>query len=363
MLFQRTRAPERKENPRVQQNRIPVNLYITAIAALLLSGTANAQDRVYPNNGVAASGKIVQLTPDSVKIEVRSKNQDYELHDVRKIQFSGEPKELDRARDAFAVEQFEQALDEIKKIDAGKIKNSLVRQDVEFYRYFCLGKLALSGQGDKASAIRGLVALQNLNSNSHHLYEISEMLGALAMAIGKPDQAARFYGKLTSAKHGDTKALGIYRLGEVELTQGNAADARKRFLQLVSISSNSAEMQKLKRLGQVGLASCEIVEGKHDAALQKLNTLVKNNDSTNQELFARIYNAMGAAYLAQGESVQALLSYLKTDYLYFKESEAHAEALYHLKKLFPQVGENGKAADAGARLNSKYGSSVWANKS
>lgn len=336
-----------------------------ALVAMLLATTPNlyAQDRVYPNNGVAASGKIVQLSPDAVKIEVRGKNQDYELRDVRKILFSGEPKELDRARDSFNLEQYDQALEEIKKIDAGKIKNTLVRQDVEFYRFYCSGKLALSGDGDKTSAIRGLVALQNMNANTHHLYDISEMLGTLAMAIGKPEQAARFYGKLSSAKDSDTKALGIYRLGEVELTQGNTQNARQRFLQLVGLSGNSEQMQRLKRLGQVGLASCEVVEGKHDAALQKLNTLVKNNDSTDQVLFSRIYNAMGAAFLAKGDSVQALLSYLKTDYLYFKESEAHAEALYHLKKLFPQVGENGKAADAGARLNSKYGSSIWANKS
>lgn len=356
-------ALERMSMERMSMERISILKFAYAVVFVLVPALAVAQDKVYPNNGVAASGKIVQLTPDAVKIEVRGKNQDYELQEVRKIQFSGEPKELDRARDSFNLEQYDQALEDIKKIDASKIKNTLVRQDVEFYRYYCSGKLALAGQGDKANAIRGLVALQNLNGNTHHLYDLSEMLGALAMAIGKPDQAARFYGKLANAKNNDTKALGVYRLGEVELMQGNTQKARQRFLQLVGISSNSEEMQRLKRLGQVGLASCEVVEGKHDAALKKLGNLVKNNDSTDQALFSRIYNAMGSAHLAKGDSVQALLSYLKTDYLYFKESEAHAEALYHLKKLFPQVGENGKAADAGARLNSLYGSSVWANKS
>jgi hypothetical protein len=60
--------------------------------------------------------------------------------------------------------------------------------------------------------------------------------------------------------------------------------------------------------------------------------------------------------------VQALLNYLKTDLLYFTESEAHAEALYHMKKLFPEVGENARAADAGSRLLANYSSSSWANK-
>lgn len=332
---------------------------LVAVSAAIASG----QDRVYVKQGVPASGRIVELTPSTVGIEVKGKLQKYPLSEVRKIGFSGEPKELDRAREFFINEQFDQALDEIKKIDAAAIKNSLVRQDIEFYRFYCIGKLGLGGNGDKTQAIRGLVALLNLNANTYHLYDSSEMLGMLAVAIGKPEQASKFYSRLASSQEADVKALGIYRLAEVELAQGNAPEARKRFAQIVSFTNNSPALQRLRRLAQVGLASCDNLDGKSDDAIKKLSALVKNNDSTNQELFSRIYNAMGAAYLSKGESVQALLSYLKTDYLYFNESEAHAEALYNLKKLFPKVGENSKAADASARLNSQYGSSVWASKS
>ena len=110
------------------------------------------------------------------------------------------------------------------------------------------------------------------------------------------------------------------------------------------------------------MAICALENGDQAAALKKLDALIEKYDSTNQELFARIYNAKGECYLSLDKPVQALLNYLKTDLLYFMEAEPHAEALYHLKQLFPKVGENAKAAEAGSRLIEQYASSKWANK-
>ncbi len=325
-------------------------------------GQGIAQDKVYPKQGVPASGRLVDITPDEVTIEVRGKNQKYAVHDIRKIVFDGEPNELDRAREHFFNGQFDQALDEINKIAASSITNTVIRQDVEFYRFYCQGKLALAGSEDKNGAIRGLVNVERVNPKTFHLYELSELLGELAMAVDQPEQAARYFNRLLNAPSADTKALGLYRLAQVDLAVDRLADAQKRFSQLVSATSTSPEMARLKSLAEVGVAVCENASGDSAGALKKLDALIDKYDSTNQELFARIYNAKGACYLSLNKPVQALLNYLKTDLLYFSESEPHAEALYHLKQLFPKVGENAKAADAGSRLLANYASSSWANK-
>ncbi len=328
----------------------------------LLPSSVVAQDRVYPKRDAVASGKIVEITPTAVKITVRNKEQSYAIADVRKIAFDDEPSGLDRVRESTLLGQYAQALDEVKKIPDDGLKSPLIKQDVDFYRYYCEGKLGLAGSGDKNAAIKGLLSVASANPKSHHLYEISDLLGALALAVGQPDPATRYFSMLLSASSPDIKALGVYRLGEVELSQGKTADAKNRFQQLAGATSVSPEMGRLKSLAEVGLAVCEQSAGNNQQALDKLDSLVQQYDSTDQSLFARINNARGACQQALGQTNQALLSYLQTDLLFFTDAEAHAEALYHLIKLWPQAGQPARAAEAKERLSKQYASSVWANK-
>lgn len=323
---------------------------------------ANAADRVYPKQGVPVSGKIVSITPAKITIEVRGKDQQFDVADLSKISFDKEPVELDRARQACLDGQYDQALDEVKKISVAGIKDVRVVQDVEFYRHYCEGKLGLAGSGDKNSAIVGLRAFAAANRNTHHKYSLSELLGELALAVGAPDKASGYFKFLATSPDAETQALGEYRLAEVELVLNQLSAAQERFEKLAKSPSKSPEMTRVKNLAQVGLAVCDNLAGDTEEALKRLNALIAKHDSTDQQLFARIYNAKGSCYERLDQTQQALLNYLKTDLLFFTEAEAHAEALYHLKQLWAKAGENSRAADAGSRLVSLYASSSWANK-
>ena len=162
----------------------------------------SAADKVYPRGAVPASGKIVKLSPVSVTIEVRGKNQDYSLGDDEKIAFDEEPGEVTRARDNLLNGQVDQALMEIKKVDPASVDNPVIRQEVEFYRWYSEGKLALAGSGDKNAAIKGLLAIGSANRNTHHLFDLSEMLGELALAVGQVDKGKIL---LITAAQGDTQ--------------------------------------------------------------------------------------------------------------------------------------------------------------
>ena len=218
--------------------------YTLCLLATLLGlvSTGVAQDRVYPEQGVAASGKIVTITPNEVTINVRGAEQKFSVDDIRKLSFDGEPNGLDRAREQALMGQYEQAVEEVKKLSTNGIENPLIVQDIEFYRWYCEGKLGLAGSGDKNAAIKGLYALAGQNRNTHHLYPLSEILGELSLAIGQPDKAVTFFTMLLNAPSADTKASGIYRLGEVELSQGKPAEAKVRFEQLAAAPSNSQKL-------------------------------------------------------------------------------------------------------------------------
>ena len=347
-----------KLRPKADRLTLMAGLFLGLVPANL----AFTQDRVYPKQGVVVSGEIQELSAKEVTLEVRGKNQTFEMSEVRKVTFDDEPTGLDRARESYLNDQFDQALDEIKKIDASSLKSPRVREDYQFYRWFCEGKLSLAGEGDKNAAIQGLLALASGNRNTHHLYALSEMLGALALSVNKPDNAANYYKVLLSAPDPNLRALGIYRLAEVELSQQKVDQAKERLGQLVKAQSKSPEMTRLKSLAAVGLAVCENLAGNSQEALGRLDELIAKHDSTDHELFARIYNAQGAVYQSLNQPQEALLSYLKTDLLFFSHADPHAEALFHLKTLWSQVGESARAAEAGSRLVAQYASSAWANK-
>jgi tetratricopeptide (TPR) repeat protein len=326
------------------------------------ASVAWAQDRVYPKQGVPASGKIATITPTEVIITVRGKDQTYAMTDVRKVSFDGEPNMLDRVREQMLLGQHEQALEEVKKISPAGIENPLAVQDVEFYRWYGEGKMALAGKGDKNAAIAGLLALARKNGNTHQFYPLVETLGELSLAVGQLDKATNFFNMLAKSPSAEAKATALYQLGQVELSQGKTAEAKERFKQLAAAPSNSPELIRLKNFAAVGLAVCENLDGNPQAALDNLNALIQKNDSTDQVLFARINNAKGACYQALKQPESALLRYLQTDLLFFTSAEAHAEALYQLSVLWPAVGDPARGAEAKSRLVQQYASSSWANK-
>lgn len=349
-------------------NCIRFNLMTFARAAqfaILVSCCAavTAQDKVYPLQGSALSGKIAEITRNEVSIEVRGNKQTLPLTQVRKITFEGEPSGLDRARELFAQQQFDQARDEIRKLDVAAAKSPQIAQEMEFYGWYCEGKLGLIGAGgDKAKAAAGLLALSRTNANSHHMYDVAEMLGDLAVSLGRADSATTYYNLLLQSPSPDTKARGVYALANLELTQNKTAEAKTRFEQLAAATAATPEMTRIKNLAEVGLAVCKIRGGQAQEALTQLKSMVEKNDSTDQELFARIYNAQGACFTTLNQSNLAVLAYLRTDLLFFTDPDAHAEALYYLSNLWAKIGEPSRASDAKARLVAAYAGSSWANK-
>lgn len=346
--------------------RIRLTLHPLFTAAVLLTVLLplgiNAQDRVYPIQGLPASGKIKSLSPTAVTITARNKDQNFELKDVRKITFDNEPNGLDRARELILQNQYDQAMEELKKLSTDGIDNPLIVQDINFYRALSEGKLGLAGSGDKAAAVRGLLAIAQANRQTHHLYELSEMLGELALALGQPDQAGKYFGMLMSAPDTATKLRGTFRLAEVEMAKGDIEKAKKSFQQVASASINSPETIRIKNFADVGLALCMNESGESQEALNRLNAMIQKFDSTDQELFAKVNNAKGQCFLKLNQTNDALLSYLQTDLLFFTNAEAHAEALYQMSQLWPKVGEAARAAEARERLIQNYASSPWANK-
>lgn len=328
---------------------------------LAVSPSTHADDKVYVKQGPTAQGKINELTPVKVTIEVKGKEQVYSLKDVRKIAFDKEPPQLDRAREFAMDGKYQQALDELRGLQRGTLEGKVL-QDFDFYRWYAEGNQSLAGSGDQVAAIRGLIAFDKETPDSHHKFEIKELLGRLALATAKFDNAKVFFEALEQSPELLQKATGAYSIANVLYMQGKTDEAKAKIKGLLTVQTTSPEMGRLKSLAAVLDARCENQLGNSQQALSDLNAMADREDNTDLQLFAKINNARGECNLKLNQPSSATNNFLQTDLLFFADPESHAEALFHLKSLLVTVGEPAKAAQAAERLRKQYASSFWASK-
>jgi tetratricopeptide (TPR) repeat protein len=345
----------------MQTSRPLMNTFLLCLLLVIASAVARAEDRVFVKQGTTAQGNISELTPTKVTIEVRNKPQTYPLKEVRKITFDKEPAQLDRARELVLENKHQQAIEELRAVQRQSLEGR-IQQEYDFYLSFAEGNLSLAGSGDAMSAIRGLIGLDKANPNSHHHFEIKELLGRLAMHVGKYENAKTFFDALMQSPEDIHKATAIYYQGVNYFLQGKIVEAKEQASKLAASSASSPEVARLKKFALVLNARCENQAGNTDQALQTLNEMADREDNTDLPLFAKINNARGECYSQLNQPQRAAYSYLQTDLLFFTDAESHAEALFHLKKLLVTIGEPAKAAQAGERLTKQYASSYWENK-
>jgi len=328
--------------------------------------TVFAQDKVFPLKGgvegIAASGKIVERTRDKVVIEKGGANQNFDVNQISRVVFDGEPQGLTSAKRLIRDGNLDQAIDEFRKIDQSTLKNDELKQDYAFFRGYISALNALRGKGDAAAASRALLAWAKDNSTSHLFYMASEKLGELAIANGTPDQAARFFDVLGKSPFDEFKVKGNYLSGKALFANKQIPEARAKFSLVAQSQVSDPVSLKLKKLANLAAVRCDAADGKTPQAIETLEKMVDEGDSTDAELFSELFNALGGILRTAGNNDEAILAFLKTDLLYATELDAHAEALYNLSQLWTAVGENQRATEAKSRLSKLYPTSPWLKK-
>jgi tetratricopeptide (TPR) repeat protein len=335
------------------------------IAGLLFaSGSALAQgvDQVFLAKGPPSRGTIADagMSRDKVQLDSGGAGRDIWVNEIVRITFKDEPAELNAGRNHAIQRNYSQGLAELKKLDGRRIDRALVMQDIEYYRALCQCKLAMSEGGDKAAASAAMYSFVSKAPQNYHFYEAAEVLGDLAMASGKWADAVKYYGPIAGAPWADYQMRANNALGRANLGEKQFSEAQAKFQAVIGVDASTPEAIKQKNLAQVGRATCLAETGKAPEAVNILQDLISKNDPQDAALFARIYNALGRCYVKQGKTKDAVLALLHTDVLFFNEADAHAEALYHLSKLWSEVNKSDRATAARATLKQRYAGSIWA---
>ena len=326
-----------------------------ACALMLVASVAHAQlDRVYPESGNPVSGKITEITKDGVTIESSSKKQTLSIDEIQKIMFDGDPPELTKGREFALDGQWEQALDELKRLNFSNINRDAVKAEAMFFLARSEAQLALVGRADTTEAVKKLRAFATAYPDSYHFFRSAKLLGDLAISLGSYDQASKFYGALAMSASPDMKIESEYLTSLAKLRQGKAAEAEAGFRKVLGASVQSTFGARIKTLANAGLAVALSLQGKGTEGLAIVDKLIVELNPADSEMGARIYNAQGASLEAMDDTLGAVMAYLHTHLMFSGQADAHAEALSKLIQLWPKLGKPERAAEARDELQQRY---------
>jgi tetratricopeptide (TPR) repeat protein len=331
------------------------------VACSALLAQAQSLDSVYTTKGGAPSkGTITDaMTKDSVTLDMAGVPRVFQIGEIARITYGDEPQELANARNSVVAKNYGSAIEELKKIPAGSLIRPHMLQDAQYYLALCQVKLAMTEGQDRTKAETDMLNFVRTAPNSYHFYEAAEMLGDLAMSGGKYDAAVKFYTPLTRAPAEDTQMKANNAVARALVAQKEFAKALTNYEAVLASGLATAEATNQKMLATVGKAQCLGETGKPDEGVKMLEEVIAKNDPQDAKLFARTYNALGSCHLKAGRDKDALLAFLHTDVLFYADGEAHAEALYHLVKLWTAMNKADRATAARGTLKDRYAGSVW----
>ncbi|MBB73303.1 MAG: hypothetical protein CMJ75_02185 [Planctomycetaceae bacterium] len=336
---------------------------------LLLTSTswlsAQVQDQVF-ESGTPTRCSILSVGRDSLRVSDKGQQREIPVNTIRKVVFGNEPNELKTARDRIRDGRYEDALALLKKLDPASVKRDLVKRDVAYLKALVPARLAMSTSGDKKRAHDALLGFIKSNPQTHHYYEAAQVLGDLSMSQENYTDAARYYAAIANAPWEDYQMRALVLQARAQLAQGSFDAALASFEKVGSSDGNTPVALDQKLEAAIGKAVCLAEKGQAEEGLQIVQKVISENDyGQKPAVFARAYNALGRCHLASKQPKEALLAFLHVHLLpklRSADADAHAEALYHLGKLWAQVNQPDRAVKATSLLKSRYAGSVWASK-
>lgn len=307
-------------------------------------------------------GTITAMTPNEVKLDVSGTEQTFPVNEIKQLKFADEPSALENARNAVSQRNFNSALTELEKVDAGALKRDMEKQEVAFLKAYCQAQQAMTEGGDKSAAVTALLDfVRDSNKNHYRFYLAAETLGDLMVASGKFDDAAKYYGDtgLAAAPWPVYKLRANLALGRSQYLGGKFADALTSYEAVIASQLSTPETNLLKAYAQAGKGACLAETGSADEGIALIKEVIKVNDPQDKRLFAYANNALGNCYLKSSRPKDAMLAFLQTHLMFFGDADTHAEALFQLAKLGDSLNRSEIASDARETLRQRYAGSHW----
>jgi tetratricopeptide (TPR) repeat protein len=339
-----------------------------ALAAVMLSVAADSTLAIdviqRRSTSTKGQGEITAISKTEVTLKPRTGDAvAIPANDIVQIDWTGEPAGLKLARSDESGGRLQKALDSYNKL-LGDIKSETpnLKVDVEFAIDRTIAKQALADPAKQDDAIKRLEEFRAKHGESYHFYTGLNLLGQLYLAKNDAAKAKSVYEALSQSPFNDAKMAAKIAGARLSLLENNPAAALPAFEAVSQMKAdNPAEASKVQE-AKLGIAQCLQLQKEYDKAIALLEKVIEDLPAEEAAIQAEAYLRQGDCLEASGKPKDALLAYLHVDVLFPAEKVRHAEALYHLAKLWGVVQQPERAADAADRLATEYPNSPWTQK-
>jgi tetratricopeptide (TPR) repeat protein len=329
-------------------------LYTIGLAMAMSATSVRALDQVKTTDDTVV-GTVKSVDPLKVVVERGNTVREIPAGQIESISFDGEPAVLKTARANIGAGRYEDALAALAEVSTAEIERREIVQDIDYYKAYCAGQMALVGNGDIADAGSKVFAFVSANKNSYHYLDSQMLFGDLAGAAGKPQAAQSAYKAVgQTAPWPDYRARAAVALGRSYLAEGKIPEASASFKIALNTPDTAPGVQAHKLAATLGEARCLAAGEKLPEATEMIEKVIKQADSDDSQLLAEAYNALGASYRASGRPKDALLAFLNVDLVYFNSPRNHIEALQNLIELWNEQQMPERASEAARVLRDRY---------
>ncbi|HMO12879.1 MAG TPA: tetratricopeptide repeat protein [Pirellulaceae bacterium] len=345
--------------PKLVKTSVLLFLFVYAASNTVARLEAQSDTTLTLNSGQTPRGKIKTTSPEKIVLETSRGEQEYAVGEIRQVRLAGEPNWLNSAKARFRENRYDACYDLIhaESLDA---LEPILQQEATFYLAMSAAKLAL-GDGEVTANQAGNLLLSFINKfpDSFNSYSAIEAFADLALENGGFARAAEYYEKLEGVQSAEFKQRAQLNLGKAKLHEGKYAEAAETLNRAAGLPTSDSISQLI-----AGCFHAQAISylGRADEAIEILQNLIKSENSSQSELFAHIYNALGVAYLNKNDLKAARTAFMHTDLLFFTNRNAHAEALFHLHKIANDLQDSERSAKTRQLLKSRYRSTHWASK-
>ncbi len=314
-----------------------------------------------------AAGEItdVSKTEVTVKPKVGSATK-VPANDIIRIEWDSEPASLKLARSNAAGGQYESAIENFNKAksDAPASKEFL-QADIAYGIAHATGKQALVDAEQQETAVALLNTFIEDHADHYRFFDALLLLGDVHLAREETTEAEAVFNRVAAAPWPDYQMAANVALGRAAISRDDIVGARSAYEKVAGMTASGPAEESRKFEALLGLATVLQRENKFKEAAEALNEVILNSSADDTRLQAEAYVRQGDCYAAIGDREKdAVMAYLHLDVIpsLSVEKDLHAEALYHLAKLWPNLGHVDRADLAAGKLQSEYPNSPWTKK-
>jgi tetratricopeptide (TPR) repeat protein len=334
---------------------------LAATIAVAWPSIALAQrDSIDLVSGRPMRGTIQSSTAAALVIESEDGQREVPGWQIRRVRFDGEPNELTRARNNYAEDRYNAALEELERLTAVPDR-ALVAADIDWLKAMSAARTALTGGGITANqALTAISEFVQKHPDHYALEPAREAWADLTYASGKFADAANMYDELAK---GPWPEISF----QARVKQGRSLVLAEKYTEAISVLEAAEQVENAEDYAMQGKAVSRCLRaqamafaGQPDEAQVIALETIRTSDATNTVLFGWAYNALGASHLQKGELKEAARAYLHTDLLFPADADAHAQALYQLAQIWPQLNHEERALEARQEIQDRYRNTFWA---